>query len=67
MKALGTFKLKAVGHTVFPKQVDNKFVVSYNRHLLDIVEHVACTILEALLVSNRCKWVDWVVLLETQQ
>ena len=39
MKALGTFKLEAVGHTVFPKQVDNKFVISYNTHLLDIVEH----------------------------
>ena len=43
-----TFKHKVVGQQFIQKVVDNKFVVSYNRCLLDIVEHVACTIFEAL-------------------
>ena len=38
--------------------VDSYLIVSYNRYLLGIVEHVACTIFEALLVPSKCKWVD---------
>jgi hypothetical protein len=38
--------------------VDNKFIVSYNTCLLGIVEHVACTIFEALFEPSKCKWVD---------
>ncbi len=41
-----------------PNPVDNKSVVNYNTCLLGIVEHVACTIFEALLVPSKCKWVD---------
>jgi hypothetical protein len=53
-----TFKHKVVGYSVYPNCVDNHCCLSYNRYLLDIVEHVACTIFEALLVPSTCKWVD---------
>jgi len=53
-----TFKRKVVGYSVFPNCVDKQSCLSYNRYLLDIVEHVACTIFEALLVPSKCKWVD---------
>ena len=53
-----TFKRKVVGYSVYPKLFDKQRRLSYNRYLLDIVEHVACTIFEALFEPSKCKWVD---------
>ena len=34
-----TFKRKVVGGSVYPKFIDKQRCLSYNRYLLDIVEH----------------------------
>ena len=53
-----TFKRRVVGRSVYPKLFDKQRRLLYNRYLLDIVEHVACTIFEALFEPSKCKWVD---------
>jgi hypothetical protein len=37
--AVHTFKRKVVGWSVYPKFIDKQRCLSYNRYLLDIVEH----------------------------
>ena len=56
--AVCTFKRRVVGGSVYPNFIDKQRRLLYNRYLLDIVEHVACTIFEALFEPSKCKWVD---------
>ena len=41
--AFRTFKRWVVGGSVYPKYVDKQSCLSYNRYLLDIVEHIGLT------------------------
>jgi hypothetical protein len=54
-----TFKRRVVGGSVYPKLFDKQRRLSYNRYLLDIVEHVACLTEKVVVNYKRSGFESW--------